>query len=82
MIAFIELLIGVAVVLLAGYLIAEHRDRIRGVATATVLGISAGKVLPDNPDAAPDPRGEDGTSHPAGPHWDGSDSSSDSTDSM
>ena len=80
MIGFIEGIFGVAVVLIAGYFIAEHRDRIRQVANAMTVGLSAGQGLSD----ASHDSGEDqhhGHSHPMGPHWEAADSPPDNSHS-
>lgn len=80
-IAFVEVVVGVAVVLLAGYLIAEHRDRIRQIASATALGLTADKALSDASHDSGDDHRHHGHSHPTGPHWDATDAPPDSTDS-
>jgi hypothetical protein len=77
----IEFILGVAVVLLAGYFSARHRDRIRSLANGTILGITAGRALPDIPDTLHDHHGHDGGSHPSGPHWEDG-GSMDHTDSI
>ena len=81
MIAFIEVVVGVAVVLLAGYFIAENRDRIRQVANAATVGLSAGNALSDASHDSGDDHRHDGHSHPTGPHWEASDAPSDGTHS-
>ena len=80
MIGFIEFVVAVAVVLVAGYLIASNRDRIRGVANATVVGLSAGDALSDAGDDSGHGQSHDGHSHRAGPHWESSDPPSHHTD--
>ena len=70
----IEFIVGVAVVLFAGYFIARYRDRVRDLANATMLGISAGAAVPDLSVSHDDGAGRTPDSHPTGPHWDGADS--------
>jgi len=78
MIGFIEIVVGVAVVLLAGHFIAEHRDRIRQVASAATAGLSAGQALSDASHDSGDHHHHDDHSHPTGPHWEATDSPPDS----
>ena len=68
----IEFVIGAAVVLLAGYFIATHRDRIRQLGAAVTLGAAADSALPHVPsDSETGPHHD--SSHPPGPHWDSTD---------
>ena len=72
-----QFIVGVAVVLVAGYLIASHRDRIRGLANATMLGISAGAALSDSSESDDHTVRHDDGAHPSESHWDGIDSTPD-----
>lgn len=82
MIGFIEFIVGIAVVLVAGYLIAQHRERIRGIANATMLGIGAGSTLSNPSGDSDNDHRHDRDSHPSGSHSDGVDSSSHDSDSI
>ena len=81
MIAFIEVVAGIAVVLLAGYFIAEHRDRIRQLASAATVGLTARDALSEVSHDSGDGHGQDDHSHPTGPHWEASDLPPDGTHS-